>query len=330
MTTAWQHIILIKDYHEAGFLLKIDRLISIIMILLEKKRIGAKELADLFEVSKRTIYRDIDTICMAGIPVVSTPGSLGGFEIMSGYKVTNKIFSTSDLCTILTGLTSLSNLIRGDELVNALAKVKSFIPSASAKDIAVKTNQICIDLSPWTFNRNIQPYVEYIQTALSENRLLSFDYADRRGSKTSRQAEPSMLVLKNSQWYFQGYCRTKNDYRLFKLVRMSNLHMQDEVFIPRDHEKPQLDYSDAAEAMQTKIKIRIHASVMDRLLDYCSFDSFIPDGEEHYIVLFPFIENDYYYSILMSFGGKCECLEPLHIRTEMKRRIQRIADVYEG
>lgn len=310
--------------------MKIDRLISIIMILLEKKRIGAQELADLFEISKRTIYRDIDTICMAGIPVVSTPGSLGGFEIMSGYKVKNNFFSTSDLCTILTGLTSLSKLIRGDELVNALAKVKSFIPSASAKDIAVKTNQICIDLSPWTFNRNIQPYVECIQTALSESRLLSFEYADRHGSRTSRKAEPYMLVLKNSQWYFQGFCRTRNDFRLFKLVRMSNLHLQDEVFTPKDHDKPQLDFTDVLSAMQTTIKIRIHASVIDRVLDCCSYDDFSKDGEDHWIVNFPFIENDYYYSILMSFGEKCECLEPLHIREEMKNKIRRIAAVYKS
>lgn len=310
--------------------MKIDRLISIIMILLEKKRIGAKELASMFEVSKRTIYRDIDSISMAGIPIASTPGSLGGFEIMSGYKIDKAVFSTADLCSILTGLTSLSNIIRGDDLVNALAKVKSFVPAPKVKDIEVKTNQFLIDLSPWTFNRSIQPYIECIQKALSETRLIVFDYADGHGIRTSRKTEPYRLVLKNSQWYFQGYCYTRNEFRLFKITRMSNLTIKDEVFLPRSAEKPQLDYSEAAVTMQTTIKIRIHASIMDRVLDYCSYDTFIPDGEEHYIVQYPFIENDYYYYLLMSFGDKCECLEPSHIRTEMKKRIQRIATVYDN
>jgi predicted DNA-binding transcriptional regulator YafY len=307
--------------------MKVDRLVSIIMILLEKERVGAQELADLFEVSPRTIYRDIDTINMAGIPVCSTSGVGGGFEIMQKYKIDKKVFSTADLSAILMGLSSLSNMIRGNELVNALAKVKSFIPADRAKDIEVKANQICIDLSPWMGNRNIQPYLEMIKTALQESRLLSFEYVAHHGNKTTRTVEPYQLVLKSSHWYLQGYCHKRNDFRLFKLSRMSNLQMEEEVFAPRDYEKPQLDFADILETMQTRIKIRIHKSVMDRMLDYCAYEDFSPDGDEHFIVDFPFIENEYYYDIILSFGDKCECLEP-HIRKEMKRKAQDIAALY--
>ena len=310
--------------------MKVDRLVSIIMILLDKKRIGAQELADMFEVSPRTIYRDIDTINMAGIPVCSTSGVGGGFEIMQAYKIDRKVFSTTDLSAILMGLSSLSGMMRGDELVNALAKVKSFIPTDRAKDIELRANQIQIDLSPWIGNRNIQPYLEKIQTALQESKLLSFEYLDRHGNKTVRTAEPYQLVLKSSHWYWQGYCHVRKDFRLFKLSRMSNLQIQKESFPPRDYQKPQLDFADILETMQTEIRIRIHKSVMDRVLDYCTNEHFSPDGDEHYIVRFPFIENEFYYNILFSFGDKCECLEPLHIRTEMKRRIQDIAAIYEG
>lgn len=307
--------------------MKVDRLVSIIMILLDKERIGAQELAEMFEVSPRTIYRDIDTINMAGIPVYGASGVGGGFEIMQKYKIDKKIFSTSDLSAILMGLSGLSNVIRGDELVNALAKVKSFIPAERVKDIELKANQICIDLSPWMGNRNIQPYFEVIKKALQERKLLSFEYIAQHGKNTTRTVEPYQLVLKSSHWYLQGYCHKRNDFRLFKLSRMSNLQMEEEVFAPRDYEKPQLDLGNILETMQTRIRIRIHKSVMDRILDYCAFENFSPDGDEHYIVSFPFIENEYYYSILLSFGDKCECLEP-HIRKEMKRRIQDIAALY--
>lgn len=309
--------------------MKVDRLVSIIMILLEKERIGAQELADMFEVSPRTIYRDIDTINMAGIPVRSTSGVGGGFEIMQKYKMDKKVFSTSDLSAILMGLSGLSNVIRGNELVNTLAKVKSFIPADRAKDIELKANQINIDLSPWMGNRNMQPYLEIIKTALQESKLLSFEYIAHHGNKTARTVEPCQLVLKSSHWYLQGYCHKRNDFRLFRLSRMSNLQIQDESFMPRDYQKPQLDFSDIVTTMQTKIKIRIHKSVMDRVLDYCTYEDFSPDGDEHYIVRFPFIEKEYYYDILLSFGDKCECLEPLHIRAEMKRRIHDIATLYE-
>ena len=178
-------------------------------------------------------------------------------------------------------------------------------------------------------NRNIQPYLEIIKTALQESRLLSFEYADRYGNKTARTAEPYQLVLKGSHWYWQGYCYKRDDFRLFKLSRTSSLKIQEEFFTPREHQKPQLDVTDIMEAMQIKIKIRIHKSVMDRVLDYCAYEHFSPDGAENYIVDFPFIENEYYYNILFGFGDKCECLEPLHIRTEIKRRIHDIATIYE-
>lgn len=309
--------------------MKVDRLVSIIMILLDKERIGAQELADMFEVSPRTIYRDIDAINMAGIPVRGASGVGGGFEIMQEYKVDRKVFSTADLSTLLIGLSGLSNMMRGDELVNALAKVKSFIPADKAKDIELRTNQICIDLSPWMGNRNIQAYLEIIQTALQESKLLSFEYVAHHGNKTARVAEPYQLVLKSSNWYLQGYCHKRNDYRLFRLSRISNLQIQEETFTPRDYQKPILDFAEMLGTMQTKIKIRIHKSVMDRVLDFCSYKDFSPSGDEHYVVSFPFIENDYYYNMLFSFGNKCECLEPLHIRAEMKRRIHDIATLYE-
>ena len=310
--------------------MKVDRLVSIIMMLLDKERIGAQELADMFEVAPRTIYRDIDTINMAGIPVRSISGVGGGFEIMPKYKIDKNVFSATDLSAILMGLSSISNMIRGDELINALAKVKSFIPPERANDIELKASQICIDLSQWMGDRNIQLYLKIVKTALQESKLLTFKYSDRHGNKTSRTAEPYQLVLKSSHWYWQGYCHKRNDYRIFKLSRTSNLQMQEETFTPRDYEKPILEFSEILETMQTKIKIRIHKSMMDRVLDFCDYEDFSLDGDEHYIVSFPFIENDFYYSILFSFGDKCECLEPLNIRTEMKRRIHNIANLYEN
>lgn len=309
--------------------MKVDRLVSIIMLLLDKKRIGAQELADMFEVSPRTIYRDIDAINMAGIPIRSIPGVGGGFEVMPEYKVDKKVFSIDDLSALLMGLSSLSGMIQGNEFVNTLAKVKSFIPADRAKDIELKVSQIHIDLSPRIGNHNLQPYLEIIKAALQENKILSFEYIAHHGNKTVRMVEPYQLVLKGYYWYLLGYCRTRNDFRLFKLPRISSLQIQEKTFIPRDYQKPQLDFDEMWVAMQTKIKIRIHTSIMDRVLDVCSYEDFSPDGDEYYIVNFPFVENEYYYDILLGFGDKCECLEPPHILTEMKRRIHNIAALYE-
>ena len=309
--------------------MKIDRLVSIIMILLEKERIGAQELADMFEVSPRTIYRDIDSINMAWIPVRATSGVGGGFEIMPQYKIDKKVFSAADLSAILMGLSSLSDVIHGEELVHALAKVRSFIPAERAKDIELKTNQVLIDLTPWSGSKNVQPYLERIKQAMQESRLLSFDYLNQTGNRISRIAEPYQLVLKGNHWYWQGFCRVRNDFRLFKLSRTFGLTMLNETFVPREHPKPELDASDILAAKQIRIKLRIHKSILERVLDYCNDEDISPDGGEHYIVNYPFIENDYYYGLLLGLGEKCECLEPPRVRAEMRHRAHAIAALYE-
>lgn len=310
--------------------MKVDRLVSIIIILLDKKRVSAKELAEMFEVSLRTIYRDIDAINMAGIPVRGEPGVGGGFEIMEGYKIDKKVFSSDDLSAILMGLSGFSSLMQGDALARALAKVRSVIPADRAKDIELKASQIHIDLSSWMGNQDVQRHLEIIKRALEEHRLLQFEYYDRYGNKTVRTAEPCQLVLKSGHWYVHGYCRNREDFRLFRLSRMAELQMQEETFLPREHEKPQLDFAGMAADLQTEIRIRIHRSAVDRALEYCTYDHFEPDGSEHYMVRFPFIENDYYYNILLGFGAGCQCLEPPHVREEMRRRIQDMAALYEG
>lgn len=310
--------------------MKIDRLVSIIMTLLNKERTGAQELADMFEVSPRTIYRDIDAINMAGIPVRSIPGVGGGFEIMPEYKIDKNVFSTADLSAILTGLSGLSDMVQDDELANVLAKIKSFIPAGKVKDMEIKANQICIDFSPWSGNQNIRPYLQTIKAALEDSRLLSFVYIAHHGNKTVRTVAPYQLVLKGGHWYLYGYCHSRSDYRLFRLSRMSDLLKKQETFVPRDYPQPILDFVNITETIQTEITIRIHRSVLDRVLEYCTCDRFLPDGDAHYIVHFPFVENEYYYDILLGFGDKCECLAPSHIRAKMKQKIQNIAAIYSA
>lgn len=232
---------------------------------------------------------------------------------MQNYKLEKSVFTAADLSAILMGLYSLTDTVRGDDLRHALAKVKRFIPADRAQDIELKANQIYIDLSPWMGNRNTEQFMPIIKTALQEHRLLAFTYIDRHGNQTARIAEPYQLILKSNHWYFQGYCRIRADFRLFRLCRMADLQMCKETFSPRDYPKPRFAFDDVLAAMQTIITLRVHRSILDRVLDYCCYQDVSPDADDYYIVRIPFIENDYYYyDILLSFGDRCECLTPPH------------------
>ena len=308
--------------------MKVDRLVSMIMILLEKRRVGAQELAAMFEVSPRTVYRDMEAINQAGIPVRSVPGVGGGFEIMPGYKLDGKAFSANDLSALLMGLNSLSGVMRSDEYTHALAKVRSFIPAEQAKAIELKASQVVIDPRPWMGGEHIALRLDTIKEALQQSRLLAFTYTDGHGNRTERTVEPYQLVLKSNHWYVHAFCRSRNDFRLFRLSRMSDLRMLDETFAPRDCPKPVLEFDELLEALQADIRLRVHASVLDRVLDFCPPERITPDGAEHYLVDYPFIERDYYYDMLLSLGDKCECLAPEHVRDELRRRIKRMARIY--
>lgn len=310
--------------------MKISRIVSIITILLDKKRISAQELAELFEVSLRTIYRDIDAINLAGIPVHATPGVGGGFEIMQNYKITNNVFSATDLSTILIGLSGLTNMVESQELINTLVKVKSFIPVEREADISLKTNQIQIDLSQWQTDRNVQSGLKSIKKALKNNQLIAFSYTNPRGQQTERKVEPYQIVLKGNQWYCYGYCHQRQAFRLFKLGRMSNLTVELTSFEPRSFEQPVFDFTEIWETIYTTIKLRVHQSVMDRVLDYCSLEAFSAEKDDYYLVDFPFVATDYYYSVLLSFGNKCECLAPMEVREEIKRKIAELTQLYQS
>jgi predicted DNA-binding transcriptional regulator YafY len=171
--------------------------------------------------------------------------------------------------------------------------------------------------------------IDTIKTALTDSKLISFDYIGHFGKKTTRKVESYQLVFKANRWYLYGFCLLRKDFRLFCLSRILNINLENKTFTVRDLPKPQLQIDDILNDRQTNIKLRIHSSIMDRVLDFCAFESFIPDGEEHFIVDFPFIENDYYYGFLLSFGNKCECLEPKYIRSELTKRANEISSIYD-
>ncbi len=300
------------------------------MLLLERRSITAKHLSETFEVSLRTIYRDMDAINAAGIPIVSTPGVSGGFSIMDEYKVNKKIFTVSDITTLLMGLGSIPQDVTENEIVNTLAKIKSFVPAAQANEIAFRAGQITIDSRPWMTSENSVSILGTVRIAVQTRRVLSFQYSDRSGSRSTRRAEPYRLVLKAGFWYVQCFCLSRQDFRLFKLTRITELAMENEQFELRDTPEAISDFCELAEKPFTRVKLLVHESVLNRVLDICESRHIEPCGDGNYTVSFPFFPDDYGYGIILGLGEKCQCLEPPEVRQEMTRRIRLMLDSYSG
>ncbi len=308
--------------------MKIDRLMSIIMELLNCDKISAPKLAEKFEVNTRTIYRDIDTIAMAGIPIVTYPGVNGGISIMPEYKVDKKFFSASEISTLLIGLSSISSTLSGKEVAGTLAKVRNLLPEKQIKEIELQASHIRIDLTTWRGNQHLKPNLDLIKRALINNRYLAFEYYGPNAKKSKRRIEPYQLILKEGKWYLYGYCILREDFRIFKLTRMANPELDKAAFVPREFTSKPLDGTGWIKNRLITLKLRVHNSLREQMLEFCSEENITTFDKDRLLVNLPFTEDDYGYNILIGFGDKCECLEPLHVREELVHRIKKLLNVY--
>lgn len=204
--------------------MKIQRLIGLICVLADVDKITVQELADRFEVSKRTIFRDLDTLNLAGIPIISYPGIGGGISIIEGYKIDKKILSTDDTGKIFTALKGLES-IDNDISVNSL--IAKLIPEKEA-DIFSQSEYV-IDFSAWFEDSIIHEKAIALHKAICNNRCVLLEYVSGN-SREKRFVEPYKLIFKQSDWYLYAFCRNRNDFRLFKLRRIISYEVLEDIF----------------------------------------------------------------------------------------------------
>lgn len=196
--------------------MKIDRLIGILSILLQKDTVTAPYLAEQFEVSGRTINRDIEDLCRAGIPIVTRQGIGGGISIMENYKINRTVFTTAEMQDILAGLRSLDSINGTNRYGQLMEKL-----SAGSSDFMTGNQSILIDLSSW-YKDSLAPKIEMIRDAIEDKKELEFLYFSPR-EESCRRIEPYYLIFRWSSWYVWGWCTRREDFRLFKLNRMEEL-----------------------------------------------------------------------------------------------------------
>lgn len=312
--------------------MKIDRLIAMIMILLEHDVLSAGELARKLEVSRRTIYRDIDTLMLAGMPIFTTQGSSGGVGLMKSYKVDKKLFTRREMETLAASLGSYRQLYARKEIVHALEKLKSMGLTDEAGDgprNSATDSTFVVDLSLNQGNESLRSLLGSFELAINESRYLTFDYTDKKGQITSRTIEPYRVVFKESSWYVQAYCLERLDYRVFKLARMSGLHVQAATFEPRDFKPLAMDGADWMSRDLVAVKIRIALSIKDRVIERYGEANILETEGDTCLAIYPIADNPAGYEVLLRFGDQCEILEPREVREGFARHVRQILSKYE-
>ena len=308
--------------------MKIDRLIAIIMILLERDKVNAEELAKMFEVSVRTIYRDLDSINQSGIPVTAIPGPGNGISILNTYKLDKHLFSTSEITAMLSALDSIKSNLPAKELNTAFAKVKGMIPCGLQKELAFKANQIKIDFSPWIYSDSMKKRMHLIQQAMDKQYHLSFEYRDNKNQSTVREVEPYHMLLKGEDWYLRGFCLSRQEFRTFKILRMKNMNTIERIFEIRDLPLTPTDHVQFTGEALVSVRLRIHEDICDKIISRFGEECLSSDGPDHFTAQITMPVNDLAADYLFSLGDKCECLSPPEMKDRLCKTASNILSMY--
>ena len=295
--------------------MKIDRLVSIIVILLRKERVQAKDLAQMFDVSVRTILRDIDTIGLSGIPIVTYQGTNGGIGIAEGYRLDRSILTQDEMASIIRTLKSLTKSVPdvGNDIL--IEKLKNVLSESQLDSIDSKVNELIIDISPWGENKIIKQNVSIIKQSIDKHRKLQFAYIDYTGERTIRIVEPYSLVFKAQKWYLYAWCKLRNDFRFFKLVRMREISMLDDIYEIRPGTAIEYPWENGWEMKERMVNIvLVFEKTVENVIEEWFYDNIERQDDGKLRVSMEMPENNWLYGFILSFGPAVEVLEPQHIR----------------
>lgn len=291
--------------------MKIDRLLGIITCLMQNGRMTAPELARRFEVSQRTILRDIEAISMAGIPVISAPGGGGGIWIMEGYRLEHSLLSREELQNILIGLEGLHSISSDPKPLSLLQ------PGA---DMVTEDRHIVIDLSSH-YKKSLSEKIALIRLSLEEKRLLRFSYYYEKGSSL-RTVEPMQIQFRWADWYLFGFCRDRMDFRMFKLNRLWELGLLDEKFSPRPFSKEQA-LSDPNENEPYMVELLFNPSVRYRLIEEYGPACYSERPGGLYMER-SYLNRSHIISWVLSFGSAVKVLGPRDFIKEIRDEASKI------
>lgn len=301
--------------------MKIDRLIGIITLLLHRDKITAPELAERFEVSRRTINRDIEDICKAGIPLVTTQGYGGGISISDNYKIEKSFFTNDELQTVITALKGVDSIARDSYSTRIIDKLSAVDSRLNIDDILI------IDLASH-YKEPLTNKIELIKSAIRNQYKISFNYHSERGYGL-RIIEPYKIVFKWSAWYVFGFCIDREDYRLFKLNRLSDLKLLNEHFGKREIPAKLLEFHDYFDQKNYSLKAVFKPSEKYRLIDEYGTDSFSEKGDGQIYFERDFVSYKNMREWVFSFGDKVTVLAPEKLRDDIVINAKNILDKHD-
>lgn len=297
--------------------MQINRLFEIVYLLLEKNTITAKELSEHFGVSIRTIYRDIDILSTANIPIYTNKGKGGGIHLLDNFVLDKSILSEEEQNQILFALQSLEKLDTNNEK-KALEKMSMLFHKKTK-------NWIEVDFSNWGNDQTQNQKYETIKQAILNKKVLECTYFNSYGKETRRPIEPLQICFKDKAWYIKAYCRLKQDYRIFKITRIKEVKMLEETF---ERELPQEQEEKDNNLKIISLELEVAKEKAYRVYDEFEKENIKENEEGNFIINIDYPENDWVYEYILSFGEHIKVIAPEYAKNKIKEKIEKMIKNY--
>lgn len=292
--------------------MKIERLIAIVMLLLENEKLSASSLAQRFNVSKRTILRDMETLTLAHIPIYAVRGTNGGFGIMATYKFDKRLLTVTDLQNILTALDKLNEWTLSDKTRMTLDKIRALLPK---EQIPVNLNVTDV---PTAGRQQLASLRKAFLEAIQQSRFVQITYIDRTGHETVRQIEPYQLAYRNASWYLLAYSPKRAAFRTFKLSRIVTWETLNTSFIKRRIPQPAPAPSSPTDLRLVQLTILVKKDVRDKLIEGVETGPLVEVSQTYYQTTLTVPDNEYGYRYIADFGTSLRISSPTSFKTHYK------------
>ena len=298
----------------------LNRLFQIVYLLMEKPQMTAKELADIFEVSERTIYRDIDKLTIAGIPIYTNKGKHGGVSILPDYVLDKAVLTTEEKNKIMESLSALNEVsLTVDD--DSISKLRSFLGKQYQ-------DWIEIEFSSWGNSSEDAATFERIKNAILGHFYMEIVYSGNQAGLVQRKIKPIKLCFKDQAWYLYAYCCLREDYPFFKLKRISHIDVLDSFFEPENVGKVLSKVNDKYSDSLSKISVTLEINQEMAFRAYEELSNIVVKDNGTLLCNIEVSDINWFTSYVLSYGSHIRVLEPIEIKEKVMQEIEKMKHLY--
>lgn len=308
--------------------MKYQMMLKILFLLLSRKKVSAKYIADRYELSLRTVYRYIDELSLADIPIYNERGRNGGYSISDTYKIPATFLTDEEAETIISALLQINKEIGSNVIETAITKL-SAISKSEGENLSLSFGNLIIDGTAWGTVGVYTETLKIIEQAIENKQLISISYVNRDGEASERVIEPHLLALKQGLWYTYSYCQLRNEFRLFKVGRIEKAKLLDKTFTRRDIENTSEIFSKWYDEEAEFIDFIIDKSIKADVEEWLGVNNVTKQKDGSIIASAKLPVNDYLTAKVLSFGDKIKVVAPKKLKTQVINKAKAIEELYK-